>query len=153
VKNVGTEDSESKGETALCAAQVAALPYRLRGGLEFLLITSRETGRWVLPKGWPMGGKMAHVAAAREALEEAGVKGTVGKSSIGAYDYGKRLADGSSVRCVVDVYPLEVSSQAKRWREKGQRRLEWLSPREAADRVEEAELAELIERFAASFSA
>ncbi len=75
--------------------QYAALPYRVRDGLELLLITSRETGRWVIPKGWPMKGKTAHAAAAREALEEAGLKGKIGKQSLGDYSYGKRLSNGA----------------------------------------------------------
>ncbi len=129
--------------------QYAALPYRTRDGLELLLITSRETGRWVLPKGWPIKGKKAHSAAAREALEEAGLKGKVGKRSIGAYSYGKRLSNGAVLACTVEVYPLAVRRQMKQWPEKGQRRVKWFSPCDAADRVHEPELAYLIAGFAA----
>jgi 8-oxo-dGTP pyrophosphatase MutT (NUDIX family) len=130
--------------------QYAALPYRVRDGLELLLITSRETGRWVLPKGWPMKGKKAHAAAAREALEEAGLKGKIGKRALGAYSYGKRLSNGAVLACTVEVYPLAVERQLKRWPEKGQRTSKWFSPSEAANQVEEPELAALIEAFAAS---
>ena len=66
--------------------QVAALCWRMGqgGAVEILLVTSRDTGRWVIPKGWPMDGKSASAAAAREAWEEAGVKGTVRPESIEA---------------------------------------------------------------------
>lgn len=132
--------------------QYAALPYRMGDVLEVLLITSRDTGRWVLPKGWPMKGKQAHVAAAREALEEAGVRGKIGKSPIGFYSYGKRLSNGAVLICSVEVFPLAVGRQMKRWPEQGQRTLGWFNPRDAASLVEEAELARLIETFAAQFA-
>jgi len=127
--------------------QYAALPYRVGGGLEVLLITSRDTGRWVLPKGWPMKGKKAHAAAAREALEEAGVRGKIGKIAIGRYRYGKRLSNGALLACTVEVYPMAVEWQMGRWPEQGQRTLGWFSPTEAAELVEEAELAALIQAF------
>jgi 8-oxo-dGTP pyrophosphatase MutT (NUDIX family) len=127
--------------------QYAALPYRWRDGVEVLLITSRETGRWVLPKGWPMKGMKPHAAAAREALEEAGIKGKVGKSAIGSYSYGKRLPQGV-LACTVEVYPLAVDRQMTRWPERGQRTLAWFSASEAAGLVEEADLASLLRAFA-----
>ncbi len=133
--------------------QYAALPYRLDDGLEVLLITSRETGRWVLPKGWPMKGKKAHEAAAREAFEEAGVRGKVGKSAVGRYNYGKRLSDGCVVGCVVEVYPLAVGRQMSSWPEQDQRTLGWYSPDDAAQLVEEPELADLITAFALKLAA
>lgn len=142
-----------RAEPRAAGVQYAALPYRLQDGLELLLISSRETGRWVLPKGWPMKGKKAHAAAAREALEEAGVKGKIGKRAVGAYSYAKRLSDGAVLACTVQVYPLAVERQLKRWPEMHQRTFGWFSARQAADQVAEPELALLIERFAASLSA
>jgi 8-oxo-dGTP pyrophosphatase MutT (NUDIX family) len=130
--------------------QYAALPYRAREDLEFLLITSRETGRWVLPKGWPMKGKKPHACAAREAFEEAGVKGEIGRSAIGCYRYVKRLPNDVAVTCSVDVYPLMVERQLKRWPEQNQRSLAWFSAADAASLVDEGELAGLIEAFAAT---
>jgi 8-oxo-dGTP pyrophosphatase MutT (NUDIX family) len=130
--------------------QYAALPYRAHDDLELLLITSRETGRWVLPKGWPIKGKKPHACATREAFEEAGVKGEIGKSAIGCYRYLKRLPNDVSVTCSVDVYPLMVERQLKRWPEQGQRSLAWFSPANAASLVDEGELAGLIEAFAAT---
>ena len=86
--------------------QVAALAYRKHGkGVDVLLITSRETKRWVIPKGWPMKGKKDWDAAATEAFEEAGIEGTIGHKSIGTYHYVKRKLSGD-LDCKVIVYPL-----------------------------------------------
>jgi len=128
--------------------QYAALPYRLSGGLMVLLQTSRDTGRWVLPKGWPMKGEKPYSAAKREALEEAGVVGRVGKRSIGAFHYPKRLGDGGIVTCEVHVYPLAVENQRKRWPERLERSQRWFTPAEAAQVVQEPELAALLQAFA-----
>jgi len=93
-----------------------------------MLITSRETRRWVIPKGWPMRGLKPHRAAEREAYEEAGLKGHIGKVAVGTYAYEKRLANGVAVPCEVSVYPLQVTSQRKRWPEMSQRDGRWFSP-------------------------
>ncbi|MCF3642500.1 NUDIX hydrolase [Rhizobium sp. TRM95111] len=130
--------------------QYAALCYRLkkrRSQLEVLVITSRDTGRWVIPKGWPMEGRPSHAVAEREAFEEAGVKGRVRKEPIGYYMYEKALADGLRVPCKVQVYTLEVDELSKNFPEKGERRLEWVSAEEAVRRVDEAGLKQLITEF------
>ncbi len=125
-------------------AQVAALPVRPgESGLDVLLITSRETRRWVIPKGWPMKGRKDHQAAAKEALEEAGVAGKVRKQPIGAFTYQKRLTDRVEP-CRVMVYILEVEKQLASWREKDQRKRKWFSQREAAERISEPALASMI---------
>jgi 8-oxo-dGTP pyrophosphatase MutT (NUDIX family) len=130
------------------AVQYAALPYRVADdGLELLLVTSRETGRWVIPKGWPMKGKKPHSTAEREALEEAGVTGRIGKQAIGAYQYAKRLTNGAALDCIVHVYPLEVLRQRTQWPEKAERTGHWFTPQEAAKAVHEPTLAALIESF------
>src|SRR5690606_20329418 len=88
--------------------QVAALPFRIKDGkVEVLLVTSRETKRWLIPKGWLMKGKKPHKAAAQEAVEEAGVKGEIESESLGHYDYWKRRAAHFDL-CRVEVYPLKV---------------------------------------------
>ena len=130
--------------------QFAALPYRQDEDLRILLVTSRDTGRWVIPKGWPMKGRKPHAAAAQEAFEEAGVEGRVAKQSIGFYRYQKRLADGATRPCVVHVFPLEVARQHKHWREQGQRTVAWFTLEEAAHAVHEAELQDLIHVFGLS---
>ena len=128
--------------------QIAALPYRRAGGLKVLLITSRETRRWVIPKGWPMKGKTPSAAAAREAREEAGVTGRIEKTPLGDYGYDKRLKTGQSLPCRVAVFALKVTSQKRSWREKDERTLQWFDWEEAADAVDEPELAELIRALA-----
>lgn len=126
--------------------QVAALPFRLEAGvLEVLLITSRETGRWVIPKGWPMKGRSGRGAAAREAEEEAGILGKIRKKPIGSYTYWKRRTDRFDL-VQVDVFPLKVERQLENWRERGQRRLAWFEPERAAELVDEPGLSDLIRR-------
>ncbi len=126
-------------------AQVAALPVRSAadGGLEVLLITSRETRRWVIPKGWPMKDRKDYQAAAREALEEAGISGRVRKRPLGAYTYRKRLV-GRVEPCRVMVYVLRVDEERVTWRERDQRTRQWFKPDDAADNVEEPRLAAMI---------
>jgi 8-oxo-dGTP pyrophosphatase MutT (NUDIX family) len=109
-----------------------------------MLVTSRRTRRWIIPKGWPMRRRTPHAAAAREALEEAGVVGRVGKKPIGSYSYQKRLKKGGVVVCEVFVFPLEVKRQQKSWPEKGRRQIQWLSLTRAAATVEEGALGEII---------
>lgn len=131
--------------------QYAALPWREgKDGLEILLITSRETRRWVIPKGWPMITLAAHDAAAQEAWEEAGVRGEVQAIPIGAFRYHKRMKSGPPQRCRVDVYPLAVTAEEKAWPEKRQRQRRWVPAPEAARMVEEPGLRLIIDRFATS---
>jgi 8-oxo-dGTP pyrophosphatase MutT (NUDIX family) len=131
-----------------CRVQVAALPWRKgKDGVEVMLITSRGTGRWVLPKGWPEPGEAAHDSAAREAAEEAGVEGAISPDPIGRFFYSKVLDNGMEWRCEVPVFPLEVEREAKRWPEKDERTRRWFSATQAAGLVKEDDLAELISRF------
>ena len=126
--------------------QVGALPFRRLpdGGFAIFLITSRESRRWVIPKGWPMKGRKPFEAAAREAYEEAGLVGHIGKRPLGLYVYDKRLKNRDSVPCRVKVFPLEVRKQLKNWPEQDQREGRWFAPSEAADAVVEAGLAAII---------
>ena len=137
--------AEAKGKKRKKRVQYAALPYR-KGpdGLEVMLITSRETRRWVIPKGWPMKGLKPFAAARREALEEAGLVGRIVKSAAGTYEYEKRLRTGSTVTCKVHVFPLRVEKQRERWPEMGQREVRWFTPEGAAGAVAEPGLAEII---------
>ena len=131
-----------------CRLQVAALPWRKTGdGVEIMLITSRDTGRWVLPKGWPEGREQLFDTAAREAAEEAGLGGAVARLEIGSYYYGKELSSGLQRRCQVLVVPLEVDEMATAWPEKKERSRKWFSGAEAARLVRERDLGELIARF------
>ncbi|MEP9373281.1 NUDIX hydrolase [Mesorhizobium sp. KR1-2] len=129
--------------------QVAALPWRIgtHGKVEIMLITSRDTGRWVLPKGWPEGGEQLFESAEREAVEEAGISGTMSHLEFGRYFYGKVMRSGMERRCEVLVFPMEVGDIASEWREKGQRQRKWFPAAKAADLVREPDLGELIARF------
>lgn len=129
--------------------QVAALPWRQRrdGNIEILLISSRDTGRWILPKGWPERDETLAQSALREAGEEAGISGTIRNEPVGSYFYGKRLETGLARRCEVQVFPIKVTRLAKAWPEKGQRKRIWVSPEKAAELVNEPDLAELIIEF------
>lgn len=109
-----------------------------------MLVTSRETGRWVIPKGWPISGLAPQNAAAREAIEESGVLGQIGDQAIGVYHYDKRLADGSSVPCAVEVFLLKVEQQLTSWPEQAQRQTCWFSVADAANAVQEPELRTII---------
>lgn len=128
--------------------QYAALPWRRTArGLEVLLITSRETRRWVIPKGWPMITLDAPDAAAQEAFEEAGVRGEVARDPIGAYRYRKTMKTGEAQLCRVDVYPLAVSATERTWPEQRQRDRRWVKPRDAARMVQEPGLRRILETF------
>jgi 8-oxo-dGTP pyrophosphatase MutT (NUDIX family) len=128
--------------------QYGALPYKRVGddGLEVMLVTSRETKRWIIPKGWPMKDRKPYAAAKREAFEEAGVRGEIGKRPIGTFEYDKRLKSKATVTCKVEVFPLQVRKQAEKWPERGEREGRWFSPAEAAGIVAEAELREIIRK-------
>lgn len=127
--------------------QYAAICYRKsaeRDAPEVLVVTSRESGRWVVPKGWPIKGKKPHEVAAIEAFEEAGVRGKVKKKPFGYFTYVKQLDDGKDVPCVVELHLLEVAQIFQDFPERGQRRSEWVSFIEAASRVREPELKGLL---------
>lgn len=134
--------------------QVAALPYRVsEAGVEILLITSRRTHRWIVPKGWPAKGSTPAEDAAREALEEAGVSGEIGAEAIGVFHYIKEMKHGMGVPCRVSLYPLKVTKQRKSWSEKAARETKWHSVGEAAALVGEPELRRLILKFGARMNA
>ncbi|HEV7254922.1 MAG TPA: NUDIX hydrolase [Mesorhizobium sp.] len=137
--------------TAKTRDQIAALPLRLaKGGvIEVLLVTSRETKRWIVPKGWPMKGLKDRQAAALEAQEEAGVKGHVLRDAIGTYAYWRRAEDHFQL-CTVAVFALKVEKQLKSWKERGQRETRWENVLEAAHLVSEPELSTLIVRLPAN---
>ncbi|MFN3667679.1 MAG: NUDIX hydrolase [Brevundimonas sp.] len=128
--------------------QVAALPWRRgAGGLEILLVTSRETRRWVTPKGGRMAGKSDAEAAAQEALEEAGVEGVASEAPIGTFRYLKVLKRRASRWCVVSVHALEVRLEHASWQEQSERERVWVSREEAVRRVDEPDLKALIAAF------
>jgi 8-oxo-dGTP pyrophosphatase MutT (NUDIX family) len=128
--------------------QVAALPWRSDDdGLQIMLITSRDTGRWVLPKGWPENKEELCEAAAREAGEEAGLSGLVSHAEVGRYFYAKSRSSGKNLACEVRVFPLQVTRVADKWKERHERERRWVSGSEAANMVREPDLRRLIASF------
>lgn len=124
--------------------QIAALPIRFENGKpEVMLVTSRETKRWVIPKGWPMKGKKNWAAAAQEAREEAGVIGKTLKRPVGEFHYFKRRAAHYDL-CRVEVYLLGCEKRLETYREKGQREARWFPLEEAVEAVEEPGLMALL---------
>ncbi|MBB6413246.1 MULTISPECIES: NUDIX hydrolase [Mesorhizobium] len=125
--------------------QVAAIPFRLnaRGDVEVMLVTSRTTRRFIVPKGWPMKGKSGRKAATIEAREEAGVLGKTLKEPAGTYSYWKRLAN-RFVRVDVIVYLLEVTEELADWQEAKRRQRAWLPAADAATLIDEPDLSTLV---------
>lgn len=125
--------------------QVAAIPFRLnaRGDVEVMLVTSRTTRRFIVPKGWPMKGKSGRKAATIEAREEAGVLGKTLKEPAGTYSYWKRLAN-RFVRVDVIVYLLEVTEELADWQEAKRRQRAWLPAADAATLIDEPDLSSLV---------
>ncbi|WP_269931265.1 NUDIX hydrolase [Aminobacter sp. HY435] len=141
-KDKKTIRKANKGERI---AQVAAIPFRVNGDgeLEVMLVTSRGTHRFIVPKGWPMKGKSARQAALIEAREEAGVIGKALKRPAGSYCYWKRLST-SFVHVEVTAFLIEVTDEIEDWQEAGARQRAWLRPADAAILIDEPELSTLI---------
>ena len=112
-----------------------------------LLVTSRETRRWVVPRGNPVPGLPPHLSAAQEAYEEAGVRGAATSEPVGQYGYRKTRRSGRGVRARVTLYPLRVEEELEDWPEAGERERRWFAPAEAAEAVLEPELKMLLARF------
>ena len=129
--------------------QFAALCYDSEGpGKKVLLISSRGTGRWILPKGWPIEGLESPEAALQEAWEEAGVRrGETSPKPLGSYGYDKILPGDWSVPVRTTVYPVRVLELSDDYPEADQRARRWVSTTEAAEMVDEPELKELLETF------
>jgi len=127
--------------------QISALCFRMAGGkAEVLLVTSRGSGRWILPKGHPMDGCSPAETAEAEAWEEAGVSGKVFDRSLGSFDYIKDLGE-ADIPCRIHVFPLKVKKMVDAFPEEGQRRRKWFSLQKAAAKVEEAELQKILRSF------
>ncbi len=125
--------------------QYAALPFRIEGRqVKILLITSRTTRRWVIPKGWPIRGLKPQEAAALEAVEEAGIAGEIADHPIGSYHYLKRLKADHVAAVQVIVFPFRVDDQFGDWKEQRQRDFCWVDYRKAAGMVAEPGLKRLI---------
>lgn len=141
-----------KGNDKKSLTQYAALPYRVVDGHPMvLLVTSRETKRWILPKGQPERKLAPHQVAEAEAYEEAGLVGTVFKTPFAEYDSFKRLKSGRELPCLMRVYLLEVTHELGSWPEKGERERRWMTPGEAALLVTEPGLVRVLLDFGGRF--
>ncbi len=130
--------------------QYGVLPYRFTesDSLEVLLVTTRQTRRWIIPKGWPIKGLKPPKSAAREAYEEGGIRGTVGEKAIGVFSYDKALdANGLTVPCEVRVFPMIVKRQFNTWPEAHERVARWFEPAKALSVIKDKGLRDLIEPF------
>lgn len=128
--------------------QFASLCYRMQDEkVQVLLVTSRGSGRWILPKGWPMDGATPAQSALTEAWEEAGVEGKAHNLCLGLYSYIKELEEDEDLPCVAMVYPVKVKKLAKTYPEAGQRKRKWVSRKQAAKMVQEPELARILKDF------
>ena len=130
-------------------AQVAALCYQqTKSGKRVLLITSRGTGRWILPKGWPIEGKDGPGSALQEAWEEAGVaEARMDPAPLGSYRYDKGLKDGEHIPIETTVYQAQVDSLEPTYPEAHQRSRKWFPPQEAAELVDEPQLKAILKAF------
>ncbi|MEF3047241.1 NUDIX hydrolase [Pseudotabrizicola sp. L79] len=142
---------KAKDKTEITAAeadlrsQYGAVCWRLhRGKVEVLLVTSRDTGRWVIPKGWPCGKLSGPHSAAQEAWEEAGVEGQITETSLGVYTYLKRRLPKDPLPCAVTVFPLRVARLAEKFPERKERQRKWFAARKAARKVDEPELRQIL---------
>lgn len=126
--------------------QYGVVPLRgsAAGGVEVLLITSRDTRRWVVPRGNPILGKTPAESAAQEAYEEAGILGSVDPNPLGRYSYVKRRRSGETVPAEVRLFAMQVAEERDDWPEKAERERRWFDPGEAAAAVAEEELAQII---------
>jgi len=128
--------------------QFAALCFRRKkGALEILLVSSLYSGRWIVPKGWPIDAMTPGQAAAQEAWEEAGVRGRSHDQCLGLYSYSKWIDQEASLPVVVAVFGVEVDKLETEFPEAGRRKRKWFSPKKAANRVNEPVLKQIIRHF------
>ena len=131
--------------------QVAALCWRVSprraSKVEILLITSLNSKRWIVPKGWPEPEMGPAENAAREAFEEAGVTGRIMPQPIGSYHYLKEKKDGGGIPCSVEVFALEVTKQLDDWPEKQLRQIGWVPVDQAVARIAEPGLRQILREF------
>lgn len=115
--------------------------------MEFLLVTSSRTRRWIIPKGNIEAHMSPYAAAAQEALEEAGAVGEIGRQPLGVFRYCKALRKGFPVMAKVTVFPLAVVRLLDDWEERSLRERRWFSQSAAVDAIQEPELREILRAF------
>ena len=129
--------------------QVGCICYKKeKKKLKILIITSRNSKRWIIPKGWIKKNLGSIRSAEAEAWEEAGVKGKCYKNTIGFYTYQKIGKNGKGRRCTVKVFALKVREQLNDFPEKNFRTLRWITPEKSHKFIENKELVQVLENFA-----
>jgi 8-oxo-dGTP pyrophosphatase MutT (NUDIX family) len=131
--------------------QYGALPYRFTpmAALEILVVTTRQSRHWIVPKGWPIKRLTPSKSAAREAFEEAGVRGKIGARAIGSFTYRKSTGQtDEDPNYEVKIFPLLVRRQSATWPEYGQRVVQWVDPEKAISLIREPELKAIVATFA-----
>jgi 8-oxo-dGTP pyrophosphatase MutT (NUDIX family) len=157
----GDEVNASRGGEVTVPVQSGALPWRLKRGkkaekgekaekAEVLLVTGRRSGRWMIPKGWPVEGKSMADSAAQEAFEEAGIKGKVDPEPIGTFRHIKQHLLLGRLEVDIQVHPMAVKRELGDWPERGERTRKWFRVEDAAERVDSEELRTLIVKFGES---
>lgn len=142
----GEAENPSHREFGAMLQQFGALPWRRRkGDVEILLITTRRTGRWILPRGWAEKAKTPAQTAAQEAFEEAGVIGDIDPRPVGEYCYVKTLRDGSQSDCRVTLFSLEVRGTLVNWPEQDERKRRWHGLAQACQAATDRQLARLLQ--------
>ncbi len=130
-----------KLHTKIEPEQSAVIPYRVgEAGIEVLIITSRNKGKWIVPKGWIESDLDSHMSAKKEALEEAGVKGRVSAVSLGCYRHGSSKSDP-----IVEVFLMRVQDELDEWPEQEERTRQWVSLERAYEHVEEEGLRSILD--------
>lgn len=121
--------------------QAGVIAHRRNGsGLEILLVTSRSSGRWIIPKGNIEADLGPRDSAAMEAFEEGGIRGYVHPRPIGVYDHGN---DASRPLL---VFRMEVHQELPDWPERLERQRQWVTPKDAMSAIDEDGLKELISK-------
>ena len=82
-------------------------------------------------------------SAAGEALEEAGITGSIEKIPFGTFDYTKRLETGV-IESTVEVFLLWVKEVLDDWSEHVDRTRAWFSLDGAANAVQEVQLKDML---------
>ena len=137
--------SFKKLHVSLKPDQSAIIPYRIMDGeIQVLLITTRNKGKWIVPKGGIEKDLDSHESAEQEALEEAGVEGQVSPVSIGCYRHGNSDKDP-----IVEVFLMRVERERETWEEDGERTRRWVTLDEAYQHVDEDGLKSILDDAAA----
>lgn len=145
-------DRRARAGVGVAALQYGVLPWRLdrAGEIRILLVTSRQNGQWIVPKGWPVAGRAPHMSAALDAFEEAGVIGDTYPRPVADYHYLKENDAASFQRCRVMLFSLNVRGTLTNWPERGERTRRWFALGDAADMIEERDLVRVMATLCAS---